>query len=206
LDRALRSAADSATLIAQGTIRPFDKGKMGEIHLHELPWPTDVLKSLGDARVTLRITLSYFVEPNPGRRGWRRPHRYQSHGLRFDVKGPTEKNEDFHKRINHLARDEGEATPSKDTDGSEWYLGPEARDRGSLHSDYMFDVSAAELAARNVIAVYPVTGWWKELKKRDRSKNGARYALVVTIETSAVDADIWTPIANQVGIPLAVET
>lgn len=205
LERALKSAADSATLLAQGTIRPFDDGKMGNIHLHELPWPADALRALGDARVTLRVTLSYFIEPNPGRRGWRRPHRYQSHGLRFDMKGPIESDEAFHKRLNKNARDEDEGAPSKDTSGCEWYLGPEARDRGSMHSDYMFEATGADLAEQNVVAVYPVTGWWKELKKRDRSKHGARYALVVTIETDEVDADIWTPIANQVGIPIAVE-
>ena len=178
---------------------------MGNIHLHELPWPADALRALGDARVTLRVTLSYFIEPNPGRRGWRRPHRYQSHGLRFDMKGPIESDEAFHKRLNKNARDEDEGAPSKDTSGCEWYLGPEARDRGSMHSDYMFEATGADLAEQNVVAVYPVTGWWKELKKRDRSKHGARYALVVTIETDEVDADIWTPIANQVGIPIAVE-
>lgn len=205
LERALHSASDSATLVAQGTIRPFENGTMGEIQLHELPWPADALRSLGDARVTLRVTLSYFIEPNPGRRGWRRPHRYQSHGLRFDVKGPTEVIEDFHKRLNKNAREEGEKAPSKDTDGGEWFLGPEARNRGTLHSDYMFDATAAELAERNIVAIYPVSGWWKEQASRDRSAHGARYALVVSLETE-VDTDIWTPIAAQVDLPTEVET
>jgi hypothetical protein len=53
-----------------------------------------------------------------------------------------------------------------------------------------------------VIGVYPVSGWWKELPKRDRSELGARYALVVSIETDAEDVDIWTPVAQQVGIPI----
>jgi len=37
LGRALRSANDSLTLIAQPTIHPFAYGKMREMHLHELP-------------------------------------------------------------------------------------------------------------------------------------------------------------------------
>ena len=37
----------------------------------------------------MRVTLSYFIEPNPSQRGNSR-YRYQSHGLRFDVKRPTE--------------------------------------------------------------------------------------------------------------------
>jgi hypothetical protein len=40
----------------------------------------------------------------------------------------------------------------------------------------------------------------------DPSEHGARYALVISIETDAVDADIWRPIANQVGVPVAVES
>lgn len=76
------------TLILQGHIRPFRNGRMGEMHLYELPWPKDVLLDLGSAQVRLRVTLSYYIEPNPGRRGWRQRYRYPSHGLRFDVKGP----------------------------------------------------------------------------------------------------------------------
>lgn len=205
LERALHSASSSATLITQGSIQPFDRGKMGEIHLHQLPWPADILRALGAAHVTLRITLSYFIEPHPGRRGWRRPHRYQSHGLRFEVKGPTESLDDFHKRLNENAREEDDGKPSRDADSGEWFLGPEARNRGSLHSDYIFNATAADLAERNIIAVYPVTGWWKELKKHDRSDYGARYALVVTIETDEVDTDIWTPIVHQVALPTEVK-
>lgn len=50
-----------------------------------------------------------------------------------------------------------------------------------------------------------MSGWWKELKKRDRSAFGARYALIVSIETDAVDADVWTPIAQEVGVPVEIE-
>lgn len=89
-ERALRSANDALTLVAQSSIRPFAEGKMRELRLFDLPWPRDVLAELGATPVRLRITLSYFIEPNPGRRGWKKRHRYASHGLRFDVKGPTE--------------------------------------------------------------------------------------------------------------------
>jgi hypothetical protein len=89
-ERALRSANDALTLVAQSSIRPFAEGKMRELHFFDLPWPRDVLAGLGATPVQLRITLSYFIEPNPGRRGWKKRHRYASHGLRFDVKGQTE--------------------------------------------------------------------------------------------------------------------
>lgn len=203
-ERALRSANDALTLVAQSSIRPFAEGKMGELHFFDLPWPRDVLAELGATPVRLRITLSYFIEPNPGRRGWKKRHRYASHGLRFDVKGPTESLEEFRKRLNKKALDEDEAKPSTGGDSSEWYLGEQARNRGSLHSDIL-SCNAADLAERGVIAVYPVSGWWKDQPKRDRSDLGARYALVVSVETPGVETDIWTPVAQQVGVAIAIE-
>ena len=201
IGRALRSANDVLTLIAQATIRPFSKGTMREMHVHELPWPKDVLEQLGPTAVRLRVTLSYFIEPNPGRRGWKRRHRYASHGLRFDVKTPTETVDEFRKRLNEKALDEDEEKPSTGSDSSEWYLGEQTRNRGSVHSDIWVG-TAADLAARGVIGVYPVSGWWKDQPKRDRSSLGARYSLIVSIETDAEGADIWTPVAQQIGVPV----
>lgn len=203
--RALRSASNAVTLVAQDSIRPFNAGSMREIHFHNLPWPRDALAALGEASVRVRVTLSYFVEPNPGRRGWQAKHRYQSHGLRFELKGATESLDEFRKRLNQRALNEEENRPSKSAGSDGWYLGPNARNRGSIHSDVL-NGAAADIADRSSIAVYPVTGWWKELKKRDRSQHGARYALVVTIETDEIDADIWTPIANQVRVTTEIAT
>jgi hypothetical protein len=198
LARALRSANDALTLVAQATIHPFADGKMREMNVHELPWPTAELAELAHAAVRLRVTLSYFVEPNPARRGWQKRHRYQSHGFRFEVKGAFEQLDDFRKRVNQRALAEEEDRPTGVTDDA-WFLGERARNTGSLHSD-VWSGTAADLAERGVIAVYPVTGWWKEQKKRDRSGLGVRYALVVSIETPGVETDIWTPVAQQVGI------
>jgi hypothetical protein len=204
LGRALHSARDSLTLIVQHSIRPFVEGKMRELHVFELPWPREVLLSLGETPVRLRVALSYFIEPNPGRRGWQRRHRYASHGLRFDVKSPTESTEEFRKRLNSKALEEEEAKPSAASDSSEWYLGEQARNRGSLHADILH-CSAADLAERGVIAVYPVSGWWKDQPKRDRSERGARYGLIASIETPGVDTDIWTPVAEQVGVAVEID-
>ena len=204
-ERALRSANDALTLVTQGSIHPFAEGKMRELHLYDLPWPRDVLAALGATSVRLRVTLSYFIEPNPGRRGWKNRHRYASHGLRFEVKGPTESLDELRKRLNKKALQEDEAKPATGGDSSGWYLGEQSRNRGSLHSDIL-SCSAADLAERGVIAVYPVSGWWKDQPKRDRSDLGARYALVVSIETPGVETDIWTPVAQQVGVPVVLET
>ncbi|MGE0144221.1 MAG: S8 family peptidase [Planctomycetota bacterium] len=202
LARALHSATDSLTLIAQATIRPFDNGRLNEMTVHALPWPKEVLAQLGEAPVRMRVTLSYFIDPNPGRRGWRKKHSYQSHGLRFDVKGATESLDEFRKRLNLAALEVDEAKPGAG-EAAGWYLGPNARNVGSLHSD-IWNGSAADLAERGVVAVFPVSGWWKEQPRRDRSAEGARYALVVSIETQGVelDVDLWTPVAQQVGVEI----
>lgn len=202
LDRARRSANDALTLVVQSSIHPFADGKMQEMHLHDLPWPKEVLEELGQTPVRLRVTLSYFVEPNPGRRGWKRRHRYASHGLRFDVKAPTESIPELRKRLNQRALDEDEDRPTTgDSEG--WFLGEQARNKGSIHSDF-WTGTAADLAERGVIGIYPVSGWWKDQPKRDRSALGARYALVVSIETEAKDVDIWTPVAAEIGVPVEI--
>jgi hypothetical protein len=203
LTRATRSATDALTLVAQDMIHPYDNGQTREMHLHDLPWPTDILAELGDAAVHLRVTLSYFIEPNPGRRGWKRRYNYASHGLRFDVRRATESTDDFRKRLNKLALAEEEQRPTSADDTGHWTLGPTLRTAGSIHSDTWLG-TAADLANRGAIAIYPVSGWWKDNKKRDRSSLGVRYALVVSIETPDQDIDIWTPIAQEVGVPIII--
>ena len=201
LDRALRSANDALTLVVQAEIHPFDDGKMREMHMYELPWPKDVLEGLGQTSVRLRVTMSYFIEPNPGRRGWTRKHRYASHGLRFEVKSPTETLDEFRKRLNQRALEEDEGRPPTAGDAAGWFLGEQTRNKGSIHSD-MWVGTAADLAERGVVGIYPVSGWWKEQPKRDRSQSGAHYALVVGLETEAEGVDIWTPVAQQIGVPV----
>lgn len=204
LARAVRSADDALTLVSESTIRPYANGKMREMQVHELPWPKDVLASLYSATVRLRVTLSYFIEPNPARLGWKRRHRYASHALRFDVKTASESIPEFRKRLNKKALEEDEGKPTTGSDSSEWLIGDRTRHRGSLHCD-IWQGTAAALADRHVIGVYPVSGWWKDQPKRDRSELGVRYALAVSIETDVEGVDIWTPVAQQIGIPISIE-
>lgn len=203
LDRCLRSATNALTLIVQDSIHFFETGKLREMHLHDLPWPREALGDLGATPVQLRVTLSYFVEPSPTRRGWRRRYRYASHQLRFELQHATETNEEFRKRLNKRALDEEEERPTGGDDAG-WFLGSDARNRGSIHSD-IWNGTAAELAARGRVAVFPVTGWWKELQSRDRSALGARYALLLSIDSPAEDVDLWTPVAQEVGLPVVIE-
>ena len=209
LGRALRCATNSLTLIAQEELRPFDQKPSGagyctrDMHLYELPWPRSVLLDLGGRTVTMRVTLSYFVEPGPGRIGWRDRYRYASHALRFDVNAPGENRSEFLQRLNRAARDEGER-PDTDSRSDRWTIGRRGRDRGSIHSD-IWQGTGAELATCNLIGVYPIIGWWRERPHLGRWDRKARYSLVVSIRTPEQDIDIYTPVAIQVGIAVPIE-
>jgi hypothetical protein len=104
LERALYSAKSSLTLLVQQKIQPFSKEngtiKTKDMGIHSLPWPKEQLAELSSQTVTMRVTLSYFIEPKPGRReGFvKHRHRYLSHGLRFEVKRPTETEDQLRKR------------------------------------------------------------------------------------------------------------
>jgi hypothetical protein len=88
-------------------------------------------------------------------------------------------------------------------DDRNWELGPQLRCKGSIHSD-TWTGTAAELAECGVIAVFPVTGWWKERPHLDRWNRPARYSLLVTLQTPRAEVDIYTPIATQIGAPVDV--
>lgn len=201
LVRAARSATDALTLVTEQKITPFtDKGTYCDMHIYKLPWPKEVLERLNEATVRLRVTLSYFIEPNPGRRGWTKRYSYQSHGLRFRVKGGAEQTlAEFKKSLSKAVLAEEESKPDH-VPLSGWFIGDHASKRGSIHTN-IWTGSARELAERDVLAVYGVSGWWKEQK---RERRVAPYSLIVSIETEEVTEDIWTPVANQVGLPTEV--
>jgi hypothetical protein len=207
LNHALRSARNDLTLMVEDELRPFQREgggapKTRAMKLHALPWPRGELAAMGNGPVELRATLSYFVEPNPGERGWTRRHRYASHGLRFRVKTPTESLDEFRSRINQAARDEEEGSATTPQGGDDWLLGT-ARDVGSVHSN-VWRGTAADLAARDAIGVFPIGGWWKEKAYLDRFDASARYALIVTIRAPGIDVDIYTPVAAQIAIATRV--
>jgi hypothetical protein len=204
-ERAIRSSADALTLIVQSEICPYRDGKMREMHILELPWPEAVLRELEEAEVELRVTLSYFIEPNPACRGWKGRYQYASHGLRFDIRRAEESIPEFERRLNLRARsEEAEDTGGAPSDDG-WLLGENARRRGSLLQD-TWRGTAADLASRGVVGVYPVGGWWKDKRKPNRSGARARYSLIVSIRTEREDVDVWTPVAALIGLPIDIAT
>ena len=114
----------------------------------------------------MRVTLSYFVEPNPSNRGFRSRYRYESHGLRFDVKRPSESEYDFRVRINSAALNEEKGSRTGGGDDPHWLIGEHNRHKGALHSD-IWKGSAADLASRGILAVFPSLGWWTAIPERN---------------------------------------
>lgn len=198
----LNSGPGAVTLITQDSFIPFsgDGYSMRQFRLHSLPWPTDVLESLGAAEVRLRVTLSYFIEPSASRRGWRNKYQYASHGLRFDLQGRLENQADFVKRVNREAQNEEEGT-RLGSESNRWFLGEKSRHLGSLHQDE-WTGSAVELAQCSNIAVYPVGGWWKNNGRKDRRDLPVRYSLLISLQTKQQGVDLYTPIATQLQIPV----
>jgi len=193
------STSNSLTLIAQDKLQPFYKEggniKTRDINLHDIPWPKDILENLGETEVEMKVTLSYFVEPNPGQRGWSNRYRYASHRLQFDVRRSLESVASFKQRINKQARDDEFRSSNNQAETGEWQLGVNLRKTGSIHSDTWIG-TASELAPRQHIAVYPLGGWWKELKHHERWGNKARYSLIISISTP--ETDIYTNVASKI--------
>ena len=193
-------------------VQPYKKDgsviKSRDMNLHSLPWPKDQLEALQDTEVEMRVTLSYFVEPNPSARGSSSKYHYPSHRLRFAVRRQTESVEDFQARINAAAVREDRGRAGTPTDPN-WMLGDGLRHRGSLHQD-VWRGSAAELASRGFVAVYPSNGWWRTRPAQERYDLPARYSLIVSIHTPETDVDLYTPIsqhvATQVAVPVVVST
>lgn len=203
LSKAIQCVDNSVNLIVQGELQPFTKNHMNEMHLHDIPWPKEVLQSLGETKAIIRVTLSYFIEPGPGEVGWKDKYRYPSCGLRFDVINSNETIEGFKKRVNIKMRGD-DIKDSGDGSSRDWYLGVGNRDVGSIHSDFCED-SAVNLCDANYVAVYPVIGWWRERGYLGKYDNKIRYALVVSIETTEVEVDLYTPIINKIETTPIVE-
>lgn len=211
--RALWSAANSLTLLVEDTLQPFTRqgskpATARDMHFHLLPWPHQELLNLGNEDVEMRVTLSYFIEPNPGvaERGLKGRYRYESHGLRFEVSRSGEDANVFRQRINKRAREEDEDNPYlSSTSDSRWLMGTRGRHKGSLHSD-IWHGPASDLAGLGMIGIYPAPGWWKTLVKQKRFNDEVRYSLVVSIKTQQTTVDLYNAVDVAISNRVAIVT
>ena len=207
LEHALWSAANSLTLIVEDQVHPYKKDgskiKTRDMNFHALPWPKEELEALGETQVQMRVTLSYFIEPNPSARGSASKYHYPSHRLRFKVRHHQESEENFLARINAAAamEENGQRTNHQDP---HWWLSGQ-RHKGSLHQD-IWEGTAAELASRGYLAVYPAMGWWRTRQKLDRYNLPARYSLIVSIRTPQTEIDLYSAVAAKIQTPIVIST
>lgn len=206
VERAILSARNDVTLIAEAEIQPYAisgdgrTGVFNEMHFYDLPWPRRALETLENEIVTMKVTLSYFIEPNLTGRAATRPDTYRSFGLRFAIKKRSETDIAFRARINAAQDRDGTAT-EKEADF--WLLGPKAMQAGSLHCD-LWRGHAIDLAGHDAIAVYPVGGWWKSHVGQQRVIDKGRYALVISIAAPEHAIDLHTEISNTVALNTTV--
>lgn len=206
LAKAKHSAKNSLTLIAQHEFKlyqnhqdPKKKNRVPQTIEFPLPWPKEVLENeLKDKDLKVKITLSYFIEPNVSSRGYEKnKYKYQSYGLRFELKNPEESEDEFRKRFNQKARDEGDGKAEKQT--LEWVYGTNSRNKGgSVHKDILRNITGAKLASMNKIAIYPTKGWWQENKTKQTEDMKVRFSLLVDVETEEVDVDLYAKIQNEI--------
>lgn len=203
IDRALLSAKNDLALIAQSEIQPYvieGRRKFNECHYYDLPWPRRVLENLGNTPVTIRVALSYFIEPSPGFTASINPQRYRSFGLRFDLKRRLEDEDGFRRRVN--ANEPNVGVNGGDDDG--WLFGSNSVNAGSLHCDE-WTGPAVQLASRDMLCIKPVNGWWRLRANAEVCNSNARYSLVVTLSSEDETIDLYTPIQQIVDVPINVE-
>ena len=205
-ERAAASARNHLAIVSQAEIQPYTRGKRGmnECHFYSLPWPREALEGLGDREVSLKITLSYFVEPNPGSSASFDPYRYQSYGLRFNLKRRSETAREFAKRVNKQAWDGPNERPRAHAEDDGWLFGPNSMSSGSLHSDE-WTGPAVNLLTRNVICVKPVGGWWNNRASADVRGQKTRYSLVLSLRSQDSEVDLYTPVSTMIEAEIGVE-
>lgn len=199
-DKAVMSDDTYVTFVAEEEMIAVSQNKSkgysaAQMHMFDLPWPKEALLGMEDEEVTLKITLSYYVDPSPGAKTRLNKYKYPSIGLRFDVNKATDSEDEFIARISHITTDDEDVS---DNDTKRWNIGIKLRNNGSIISDSITD-TAAVIASCNKIAVYPVSGWWNNRTYSEDKLTKIKYSLIVSLETSGAE------IYNAIEIPQIVE-
>ena len=210
LQKALNSQNNSATIVIEREINILKIEGDGEIrfdelHHHKVPIPKELIlravaenpNSLG----RLKVTLSYFIEPNPTSNKYATKYAYRSFGLGFNVKSPSQSEENFLATINRLAVDENYTGSQNSYDG--WLFKDDFRRLGSVHSD-SWEGTIADLVSMDTIVVFPIYGWWKN-SKFVREDYTVRYSLIISVESDS-DIDIYNGIQNLIAVEQQAST
>lgn len=201
LERALFSFGNDLAIVTEQHIQPYRRAEGGqggvnnEAHYFALPWPRSQLEALDNEKVEIRVTLSYFVEPNIGGRGNVDAAAYRSAGLRFDLKRAGESREDFFGYVNK--RDRTNSRLSIRSPDERRVLGDQMICAGSLHSE-LWRGPAADFLDRDHLIVYPDSGWWRDLPKQNRVESSMRYALVVSLSTEEESVDLYSAVKEAI--------
>lgn len=204
LQKALNSQNNSATMIIEREINILKVDMDGEIrfdelHHHKVPIPKDLILSAvrenPNSTGRLRITLSYFIEPNPTSNKYATKYAYRSHGLGFNVKSPSQSEENFLATINSLAVNENYTGSQNSYVG--WLLKDDIRRLGSIHSD-SWEGSIADLVSMDTVVVFPIYGWWKN-SKFERDDYKVRYSLLISVESDS-EIDIYNGIQSLIAV------
>ncbi|HRC56201.1 MAG TPA: S8 family serine peptidase, partial [Kofleriaceae bacterium] len=169
-----------------------------QVKLYRLPLPESLLTN-ADPDVELRVTLSYFAEPNKfGRR------TYHGLDLKGDMQGPQESDDAFLQRINALKRTldaEGNRVKPSKTKSFDWDIGTQARSRGTVQSDRWRGKMSA-LVGDKLISIAPVLGWWEQRKALRMQE--MRFSLVISVFGPGVYAAIKPRVEVEPGITIGV--
>jgi hypothetical protein len=146
-----------------------------KVMLYRVPIPESLLDP-SDPNVELRVTLSYFTEPNKyGRR------TFPGLELKWDMQGPQEREDQFIQRVNMLERPEGpdgKRQKPAGTSSFDWEIGIKARSEGTVQSD-RWRGRMSQLVGDKLIAVVPVLGWWT--RRKELREQSMRFSLIVSI-------------------------
>lgn len=166
-----------------------------KVKLYRLPLPEELLAG-SDPDVELRVTLSYFAEPNKFRR-----RIFHGLDLKWDMQGPQETEAQFLDRINELQRPlatDGKRKRIASTKTFPWDIGPKLRSRGTVQSD-RWRGKMSSLVGDKLIAICPVLGWWDQ-RKELRTKS-LKFSLIVSV----LGPGVYTVIRPRIDIHGTIE-
>jgi hypothetical protein len=168
----------------KSTTKTTERRDRRKVKVYRLPMPESLLGDT-DSDVELRVTLSYFTEPNKfGRR------IYHGLDLKWDMQGPQESERAFLQRINTLMRPvdaAGKRAKVATTRSFGWDIGIQLRSRGTVQSD-RWRGKMSSLVGDKLIAVVPVLGWWDQ--RRQLKTQEMNFSLVVSVFGPGVYAAI----------------